>query len=412
MMNLANRVVARYVLADAIGDPEDLAEWLKIGVAKFAEKEQTNEKLLAHLKLIIDAHGPGPDPRDPGLFFQLLGPWNTTMYGDVASIFVLTDRIFRILAPHGRMLFLAILQQLALSPALTKKVQAAARFWSKSDLRFLRPKDRWMPRNAEYVTGYEKLLKELRQQVAVAYEAIQKGKAHAAEGATTKLNAGPFKVVNTGGFSDAAMEEAAKAVTKAAQLLAGIGLSRICYGDVLVSNTLTSRSNVLAFYLIAKDEMFVRANVKADTDVVRTICHELAHRLEHKFLQAKDREITGIYRTLNTKDMMGLSDLEFPPRGKVVEYQGRPLTVVDVDFRRRAVKFKDPADPPNMVSVAPLQLWLQRYEGQEPHQQKGISFVTPYAKKSPSENLAEMVSYWAIGKLPAEQVEMLKALLS
>jgi len=230
-----------------------------------------------------------------------------------------------------------------------------------------------MPRHAEHVLAYAKLLKEFRQQVAIAYEAIQKGKTHAAEGATTKLNAGPFKVVNTGGFSDEAMEEAAKAVMKAAQLLSGIGLSRICYGDVLVSNTLTSRSNVMAFYLIGKDEMFVRANVRADADIVRFICHELAHRLEHKFLKAKGHEIAGLYRTLATKDMMSTSDLEWPTRGKVVEYQGRQLTVVNLDHRRKTVTFKDPKEPPNIVMVAPLQIWLQKYEGKSPDQQKGIS---------------------------------------
>ena len=76
-----------------------------------------------------------------------------------------------------------------------------------------------------------------------------------------------------------------------------------------------------------------------------------------------------------------------------------------------AVKFKDPNDPPNMISVAPIQFWLQKIEGKSPDQQKSVSFVSDYAKKSPGENFAEMVSYWAIGKLPAEQIEMLKQII-
>lgn len=409
-MDLVHRVAMRYILGDAIGDPKELAEGLKKGVDRFAELEPKYEKLLAHLKLIQDAHGPGSEARDIGLFHQLLGPWNTTMYGDVADVAISTAQIFRRLLGFGRNLYLAILQQLALPPALTKKVQACARFWSKADTRFQRSKDRWLPRNAEMVQAYGKMLTELRQQVAIAFEAIQKGKAHAAEGSTTKMNAGPFTVINTGGFSDDSIAEAAKAIQAAGSLLSKIGLSRICYGDVLVSNTLTSRSNVLAFYLIQKDEMFIRANVHADTDLVRTICHELAHRLEHKFLQGKSGEIAALYRQLANKEWN--ADIEWPKAGAEYEYQGRTLKVITIDPRRMAVKFKDPKDPPNMISVAPIQYWLQKIEGKSPDQQKGVSFVSPYAKKSPGENFAEMVSYWAIGKLPAEQIEMLQRIIN
>ena len=38
-------------------------------------------------------------------------------------------------------------------------------------------------------------------------------------------------------------------------------------------------------------------------------------------------------------------------------------------------------------------------------------FVTDYAKKDEQENFAEMVAAYCLGKLPEDQVEMLKALL-
>lgn len=413
-MDLVHRVATRFLLADVIGDPSDLTKKLKAGVDKFADLEPKAEKLLAHMKTLLDVRGTGPVPKDPSLFYQLTGAWNTTMYGDVSDIYTAVQYTFHRLKPTGTFLFMAILQQLALPPALTKKVQACARYWSKSNLRIQKSKEQ-LPRHGEEVIAYEKLLKEFRMHVAIAQEALAKGKSHTEEGSTTKLNAGPFTVINTGSFSEEAMEQAAKAVSAAAKLLSQIGLSRICYGDVLVSNTLTSRSNVLAFYLISKDEMFVRANVKADVDVVRVICHELTHRLDHKFLKSKQREIASLYQTLASKsdvfDPESLSDFEWPRIGKYYEYQGRHLKVVDVDFRKKTVKWKDPKDPPNMSSSAPIQYWVTKIEGKPIEQQKGLSFVSGYAKKSPGENFAEMVSFYAIGKLPQEQVELLKPIL-
>ena len=43
----------------------------------------------------------------------------------------------------------------------------------------------------------------------------------------------------------------------------------------------------------------------------------------------------------------------------------------------------------------------------------GLNFITAYAKSGgPGENFAEMVSFYALGKLPKEQVELLLPLLS
>lgn len=408
----AQRVATRFVLADSIGDPRKLLEDFKHQLVKFEVLEPKADRLIDHLKRMAEARGTGPEIQDQAAFHQLDGAWASTIYSDVSSVAVGTEYIFRQLRGFGQPLFWAILQQLSLPPPLLKKVQAATKYWSKSDLKFPKAKEKWMPRNGEKVLAYKKLLNEFHSQIDTAELALAKGKAHSEEGSTTKRPAGPFTVINTGGFSDEIVEKAIKSVEVSAKMMQGIGLSKVCYGDVLISNTLTSRTSVAAFYVINSDEMFVRANVSPDHDTVRFICHELAHRWEHKFGSGKRNAIVQLYATLNTKAMFETDYKDFPSIGKTFQYEGRELVVKDVDFRRKTVKFHDQNDPPNMLSIAPIKYWKAKIEG-VPLPAKDIEFVTEYAKKGgPSENFAEMVSFYAVGKLGPKMVEMLLPILS
>jgi len=310
-------------------------------------------------------------------------------------------------------LFLGILQQYDLPPKTRKSIEAAAKYHAVS---------RRAPSKEDALEAYMKMMATVRGQLAAATDALAHGKLRGqaqSEAAPGELRAGPFRVVNTGGFDDKTMVEAQAVVEKANQLLQAKGLGRICYGDVLVSRTLT-KQNVLAFYLVEKDELFVRANLRGKQhDAVRTICHELGHRLHFKFLKSKDRDIQSIYAKIarktswvDKKDKIQevLKDHPILPGDTLVGKANRIYEVVGTGYGRGGlqVELRRKDDPSQKAHIG-LEGYLMT---------KGLlttqdlsSFVTGYAAKDHEENFAEMIAYWCQDKLPEDQVEMLRTVL-
>jgi hypothetical protein len=281
---------------------------------------------------------------------------------------------------------------------------------------------------------YLDFLEDFRKHERLFGLALQQGKAHATdEASTTRLKAGPFILVNTGGFDMDTMMAAAKLVEEAAKRMDSIGLGKVCYGDVLLSNRLAGKATVAAFYVVASDEMFVRADLRTTEDTVRVTCHELTHRLEHKFLAGKEREIAQLYAKINTHSGF-MSNTEMPAFGAPLTYKGELWKVVDRDTRRRSVKLA-PANPlrcfvcaekgrkehvPDEEHKFPIArketivMPAEHFYKMQGMEQKvdPLDFITNYAKKGgPSENFAEMVSFYAIGKLPKEQLDLLLPIL-
>jgi hypothetical protein len=277
------------------------------------------------------------------------------------------------------------------------------------------------------------LLKTLRTFSMAAHDALAHGKPRAAvvgpggDGPPVpeKLRAGPFTLINTGGFDDAVMANCAKVVEAAAHQLQSHGLGQVCYGDVLISNTL-QKSNVLAFYLLAKDEMFVRANLKGkEGAAVETVVHELGHRLQTRFIPvAKHAEIKRIYNLLARKsaearaeaiDRVWKDPALKPKPGDSFVSKGEEFLVTNLNVGPRGdiiVQLKAKVQPPGMGTVGG-RISLEGYAAA-----KGIlpkiehsGFVSQYASTDPDENFAEMIAAYCAGKLPPDQVEMLKAVL-
>lgn len=196
----------------------------------------------------------------------------------------------------------------------------------------------------------------------------------------------------------------------------------VCYGDVLISNTLM-RSAVLAFYLVQKDELFVRANLRGkENAAVHTVVHELGHRLSHKFLHARQREIQHMYAVIASEDAKGLrevlnevwSDPEDKPKiGDSVTGTNGEYTVTGYDHSRGQIiiRLVSKADPKQTARTS-LETYI-RMKGLLPREGGGIpgGFVSLYAKTNAQENFAEMVSHYCSDILAPEQVEMLKAIL-
>jgi hypothetical protein len=308
----------------------------------------------------------------------------------------------------GRELFLGLLQKYEMPKAIRQKVEAAAKYWSKT-----RAQD--AKKGAEVAA-----FKVYRDHLALAKTAMS-GSVDRSTATSDQIKtwaAGPFRLLNTGGFEDKTMEDCVQVVEKAAQLMKAKGLSKVLYGDILISNTVGRNSKVLAFYLPSKDEMFVRANLKGvKQDALHTVIHELGHRLHFKFLSGKKREIALMYREIShksrdlTKDKLQkvLSDPALLPQQgdtikdpKGVDYVVDKVIYDEVHLHLlREPRKKAKINLLGYIDLKGIKVEVPNKSG----------FVTQYASKDPDENLAEMIAAYCMGELAPDQVEMLEAIL-
>jgi hypothetical protein len=410
---LAYRVVTRFFQARAIADPKTELHKFQILVDNFCGDEKWAKEDVEKIKKLRVALE-RDDERVSRRLADDLKKTSTERFmlgSDARGNYQRTKGT-------AQGLFWSILQQYQLPPKIRRGIEKAARFWSRAKL----PKRRIKSQRGTYDADAEKLENYLevcvgvRQQVTDAQSAIVKGKLFSDPevAAETKIEAGSFTLINTGGFKDEVMAKAAQVVKKAEKAMRGIGQGKVCYGDILVSKTINNKRTVAAFYVDRSDEMFVRANVPTDWDTVRVVCHELTHRLIDKFLQGKRRGILDIYATLNTQQRFMRRDLipeeYLPKRGEELVEKGETWKIKDVDPWRQSVKFTKGGDPKSLYSTSIL-FWL-KMKGVEVHQIPDFKgFISKYAATNPEENFCEMVSFYAIGKLPASQVELLKEVL-
>jgi len=400
-LNLAQRIARRFH-AELVGNPRELVTEFENILKKFELPKTT----LAESKLILE---------DPAMQGQAgaRSPDLRTAVSLASGAIGIVKRGHGLISGPGHKLFLSILQTYTLPPALRKKIEIASRVYMKET----RPRFKNKYGNGlyvEYIDAYDKYFSMLSDHLNFAKEAIRVGKEHAEEvpegGAATKFKVGPFTVVNTGGFSDKQMAEVREVVSKAVTLLQSSGLSQVCYGEIQVTNTLW-KANVLAFYLVGKDEMFIRANVKANHDTVKTVLHELGHRFEHKFLKGGSKAVNQLYRLLSGQEMsrkQRYDESMVPKPGEKLTSKGKTYLVtkaVPIGGNEYKIYLQQENNPEIQASIS-LEGWLSSFSisrnvDADPNY---IGFVSNYAKTGgPSENFAEMFAFYAMGKLPVLQ---------
>lgn len=314
-----------------------------------------------------------------------------------------------------RDLFLALLQQYNMPAPIRKKVEKAAQFWAKT--RMSRVKD-----VEDGALVYHKLMGVYEDQIHTAKDALAQGEPRGTEEDGAKiLNAGPFKVVNTGHFDQETMETSAAIVKEAAGLLQSKGLGKVCYGEVFVSNRLDNPST-LAFYHITSDEMFIRTDLKrAYASALKTVLHELGHRYYYKFAKAKHGAIHNLYsrlkgQTSELKRQLVNEVMEDPQRrpqpGDTYDNRGVVWVVDEVRYKGLRsgyqIQLHDQNNPKNKGSL-PVESWIQIKGYKLENAPSG--FVTPYASTKPEEMFAEMFAFYCLGGLPAGQDELFRPLL-
>jgi hypothetical protein len=422
-MSPAERVVARFVRAKSIGNVVDLARRFENQINSYLAREDELPEVLEAQdridELLRDAPGGDEDNLDPEDQRQLENDRRFIAQREYKYI-VFPDYSFKALQQLGiKNLFLALIQQYELSPTHLKKVEQYSKFYAKS--RLGRKKD------AQQALDYfPKLLAQYREQLATVKDILAntKVRGEGVDGVRT-LDAGSFKVVNTGGFDQATMEKAARIVKEAEKLLRAKGLGKVCYGEILVSNQI-AKKRTLAFYMVDSDEMFIRADLQGhESEALKTVLHELGHRLYFKFLRQWARGIRDIYRTLKDGQQASESDvveavladpnLKPKPGDSITDPKRKVEFVVEAISYRRSVCTVNLArkeDPSSKASV-PLLTYLD-LKGIKPPEVASTSggFITPYAGTNYEENFAEMISYLCINELPMNQVDMLTPYLT
>jgi AcrR family transcriptional regulator len=399
---VAERVAARFRRSDVIADPNILISKLESVIDSYRNDEHNLPKMREGEKLLKEDPSLESKLRTgvlPAHVEETVKHYLRERYAYAYRVGKVMDRI------HGvgvSSLFLAILQQYALPAALRKKVEAGAKFFAKTRLR--------KPSEEDALDAFEQMLATLREYLAIARQAVQEGKPFSSggSGGTHEFRkAGPFRLVNTGGFDDPTMDEVVKVVEAAWHLMSSKGLTQVGYGDILVSNTL-AKSTVLAFYLIGKDEMFVRANLKGEEKTaVRTIVHELGHRLEFKFLTSKKAAINTmylLYKMRHRENVVRDPSIPAPEAGMDLKVGRTVWKVQKVDH---VLVYLVASDNPKKTGTMSIDAWYKAHGAPT----AGGKFVTQYAKKDASENFAEMVAEYCLGKLNPEQTEDLEKIL-
>lgn len=392
--------------ADSIGDPVNLLSRL--------EMIPLNEALLVETKQM----GEALKKVSPQQVAEILVDRNRSKEEEsIASTYYQYDRALRKLRLQigwdfeaakragAERLFLALLQQLALPNKLRRQVEKAAQFYSRTRVR--------APKGVKVIEAYEKFIKDFKGHLLTARTALKVGKAHGEEGeAATKLRAGPFTVVNAGGFDSELMDTVAKVVKKAASLLQGKGLGKVCYGNVLMTNTVGRSSKLLAFYMVSEDEVLIRANLKGkEHDTVRTLIHELGHRLYYKFLSRDQKTaVITLYRQLSFKESDRVREMlkdpaNRPDVGDTYQEGRKKYEVTNVTYDTVFLQSKD--DPRRKGKIK-----LVHYLQNKGLDTLGGAFVSGYAKKDPEENFSEMLAEYCLGRLSPDQVKLLEPILS
>lgn len=312
------------------------------------------------------------------------------------------SRLFPRVSGAAYMLLTNLLMQYEVTPKDRKILESGARDFSKK---------RVVLRKNKEMEGLAKAAADWRVYYETAKRILDTGEALGEE---SKWDAGSFKIVNMGGFPDKVMQESVRVVKEADQLLRQKGLGNLCYGDVQVTNSIQKSTRLTAFYLIGKDELYLRGNLKGKTGpAVRSVCHELGHRLYTKHLQGKKAEIKQIYRILMNKETDRVRDLMndeslWPKPGEEYIEGKKKFQVVQVKYPKVFLKPEgsDGANPRNWVTL-PLSVWVRNKSTDSVS-----NFVSKYAQKDPEENFCEMLAFWCLNQLPEDQVNMLKGVLS
>lgn len=248
-------------------------------------------------------------------------------------------------------------------------------------------------------------LKSYAEWVDVAIRAVERGEVCGADAVCSRTC---FRVVDAGGFGPAGLARASAAAEKAQELLREHGLGELCYGDIYVVGSIRKGKNITAFYEVASDKLYVIAKLPpwAEKTFFLSLLHEIGHRFEFKFASREQTEaIKSVYWQARRSDgVLETEGLKRPEPGDLLmtgPRAGYRVTSVTGDL----VSLESLGS--KKTATTSLQGWYRMHGAI----QTGGGFITKYAETSPSENFAELFSYFLVNRLSGAHLEEMKKIL-
>jgi len=301
----------------------------------------------------------------------------------------------------GHNFFLGLLKSFSMTSREREAIEAAARFFGVKSKRISLPNENWQLK-------YNAFFDQMKKYFQVACAVIDRGEScRDSQFCTARC----FRIVNTGGFDIRAVQAVQAVVDRAAEAIEAKGFEFLCYGDVNVTKTVLRDTKILAFYVLRDDSMWVRANLKGvEGAALRTIIHELGHRLDHRFAAPTTRAMwSQLYREYLRQGVIGGKPPT--PGSEFTDNEGVTWIVQSVErntrtgdgtitMHRREDNLPVGVSPvprgATMRGRFPLSAWLRKTGGAD-------LFPTNYARTSATEFFAEMFDGWVQGSLAEKQ---------
>lgn len=242
-----------------------------------------------------------------------------------------------------------------------------------------------------------------------------------------KTRAGPFLLVNAVGVSDEILLRARRAAEQAARAYEAAGLGYAAYGQITMVRKTKGFGDTTAFYVISLNEIFLLG--KADEqDMVHSLCHELAHRLEYTVLrkiQGFEAELQSLHAALAKNEAkMARTAEDFPSAGDRMALlhkgPGRYVYVEASDRARNQIVVRPMEVKPGGLALMgdSVNITYARWRDEvlrirpEDYDENFDGFVTAYALEGgPGENFAEMLGLHVLGRLPPKLARRLSKIV-
>lgn len=188
--------------------------------------------------------------------------------------------------------------------------------------------------------------------------------------------------------------------------LSSKGFSNLCYGKVVFVRTMTGRT--LADYLHTSDLMRIKTFKRLDNEMIKTIIHELGHRLYYKFGIDKRKVYNEFFDSKMKEDgtfkmikgeRVKINKVEFVVEEDLRDsFIAKPFQLDKEDLSKFQTTFK--------IKKVPEIEFLDR----EVKIEKNY-FPTSYSETKDTEWFAELFAFYVLGKLKEPALSLFRSLI-